>query len=203
MDNVWMLLLVAGLVVGVALVGGTLMDTQTVPPRETEEPTAEQAPEGNQQDQETQLEQEEAEVTYEQEDKSDLSGVIKTLDFKVDITRDGERYTHRFRIRNPDTEDEDIRIDSTRYDGAKMTIILKGSTDEGWVNDYSSSEWTYFTGVAFTQMWQNRSDRYLAYRVKDWQEMEGEQFKVKGEDGTARVYDIRVNRDLPNSVFTR
>ncbi|MBS3735544.1 MAG: hypothetical protein V5A87_02125 [Candidatus Bipolaricaulota bacterium] len=190
MDNVWMLLIVAGLVVGVVLVSGTLMDTQTVSPRESEEPTAESAPE-------------ESQSTYDQESKSDLSGEVTTLDFKVDITRDGESYTHRFRVRHPDTKDEDIRIDSTRNDGAEMTIILKGSTDEGWVNDYSSNEWTYFTGIAFTQMWQNRSDRYLAYRVKEWQEMEGEKFKVKGEDGTARVYDIRVNRDMPSSVFTR
>lgn len=195
MDKLLLLLIVAGLVVGVALVSGPLIHTQTVSPKEPQEQTKDQISGETEQDQET-------DVTH-QEDRSDLSGEITTLDFKVDVTRGDESYTHRFRIRHPDTDDEDIRIDSTRDDGAESTIILRGSTDEGWVNDYSSSEWTYFSGIAFTQMWQNRSDRYLAYRVKDWQEMEGEQFKVKGEDGTARVYDIRVNQDVPNSVFSR
>ncbi|MCF7890056.1 hypothetical protein K9M78_02445 [Candidatus Bipolaricaulota bacterium] len=202
MDKVLLLLMVAGLVVGVALVSGTLMDTQMVPRAELGQPTVERTPEESQQYKETQLDQKDTGVTSKQEDKSDLSGNVTSLDFKVDVTTDDESYTHRFRVRQPETETEDIRIDSTRDDGAEMTIILKGSTNEGWVNDYSSSEWTYFTGLAFTQMWQNRADRYLTYRVKEWQEMEGEEFRVEDENGTARVYDIRVNRNISNSVFT-
>lgn len=195
MDKLLLLLIVAGLVVGVALVSGPLMNTQTVSPKEPQEQTKDQISGETEQDQET-------DVTH-QEDRSDLSGEVKTLDFKVDENRDDESYTHRFRVRQPDTEDEDIRIDSTRDDGAELTIILKGSTDEGWLNDYSSSKWTYFTGVAFTQMWQNRAHWYLDYKVKEWQEMEGEELRVEGKDGTARVYDIRVNRDIPDSVFSR
>lgn len=194
MDKMLLLLIILGLVAGVALVSGTLMNTQTVSPVEPQERTKGQISEESEQDQET-------DVTHE-EDRSDLSGEVKTLDFKVDENRDNESYTHRFRIREPDTDDEDIRIDSTRDDGAELIVILRGSTDEGWLQDYSSSEWTYFTGVAFTQMWQRRAHWYLDYKVKEWQEMEGEELRVESEEGKVRVYDIRVNRDIPDSVFS-
>lgn len=89
-----------------------------------------------------------------------------------------------------------------REDEAEMTIILRDSTDEGWVKDFSSNEWTYFTGIAFTQMWRTRSEQYLAYRVSEWNEMEGQTFTVDSEGGTARVYNIRVNQGISDSVFS-
>ncbi|MBS3787408.1 hypothetical protein KGY79_04330 [Candidatus Bipolaricaulota bacterium] len=196
MDKVLLLLVVAGLVVGVALVSGPLMETKTVSPEEPQEQTEERLSEDTQQDQET-------DVTYEQKDRTDLSGNVRTLDFKVEETRDDVSYTHRFRVKHPDTEDEDVRIDSTRDDGAERTIILSGSRDEGWVNEFSSSEWTYFSGFAFTRMWQNRGKWYLVYKEEEWQEMEGKEFTIERKSRTARVYNIRVNRDIPNSVFSR
>jgi hypothetical protein len=150
---------------------------------------------------ERQLEQEEVESTYEREEGT-ISGDIQSLDFKVDVTTDENNYTSRFRIMRPGSDDEDIRIDTTRDDGAEMTIILKGSTDEGWVNDYSSDEWTHFTGVGFTQLWQTRSNQYLAYRTDEWKSMEGQEFTVENEGGPDRVYDIRVNEGIPESVFS-
>ena len=202
MDKVLLLLTVAGLVVGVALVSGTLMNNQRVSTENIEEPTVERTPEDNKIEEEQKLEQTEPDATYRQEERAIVSSDIQSLDFKVDVTTNGESYTSRFRVRQPGDENEDIRIDSTRDDGAKTVIILKGSTDEGWVKDYSSNEWTKFTGFAFTQMWQTRANQYLAYRVNEWKEMEGQEFTVEDEDGTGRVYDIWVNEGIPDSVFS-
>lgn len=196
MKNVWLLLLVVGLAAGVALVGFNYYDNPSVSPdaNETKEekaiqtnPNAEEKQEG-----ET-FKPEESVVTYDG---------VKAIDFKVEVRSDGENYISRFRVRNPGSEEEDIRIDTERTDGAEMTIILRGSTNEGWVKEYSSSNWTHFTGIAFTQWWRTRSDRYLAYKVGNWKEMEGREFTVENEEGSGRVYDIKVNQKISNSVFT-
>jgi len=191
MNKVLLLLLVAGLVAGVFFIGSNLTGTQNLPPEDTEEPSAEKA-----------LPDQETETTYEPEPRATVSSDLKTLDFKVDVTRENEDYTYRYRVQNPGTENENLRIDSVREDGAEMTIILRESTDEGWVKDFSSNEWTYFTGIAFTQMWRTRSEQYLAYRVSEWNEMEGQTFTVDAEGGTARVYNIKVNKGISNSVFS-
>ncbi len=204
MDKIWLLLLTAGLVAGVALVSGNYYDAGYAEPDVSEQPKAERVPdEGEIEDQPLGDKPEpEGEETDKDKEETSLYNGPRTLDFKADVTSDGESYTTRFRIRNAGTEKEDIRIDSVRGDGAEMTIILKGSSNEGWVKDYSSNSWTHFTGMVFTQWWQRRSDQYLAYKVGDWEEMEGEEFTVENKEGSGRVYDIVVNSNIPDSVFT-
>jgi len=203
MDKVLLLLLTAGLVAGVALVSGNYY-TETVEPNVSESPKAERVPDqGEKEDQPIQEKPEpEKEETDKDKEEVSLYNGPRTLDFKADVTSEGESYTTRFRIRHAGTEEEDIRIDSVRGDGAEMTIILRGSRNEGWVKDYSSNSWTHFTGMVFTQWWQRRSDQYLAYKVGDWEEMEGEEFTVENKEGSGRVYDIVVNSNIPDSVFT-
>ncbi|MCF7876088.1 hypothetical protein K9M06_03445, partial [Candidatus Bipolaricaulota bacterium] len=201
--KVLLLLLTAGLVAGVALVSGNYY-TKTIEPDVSEPPKAERVPdEGEIEDQPLQDKPEpEGEETDKDKEEVSLYNGPRTLDFKTDVTSEGESYTTRFRIRNVGTEKADIRIDTVRGDGAEMTIILRGSANEGWIKDYSSNSWTHFTGFAFTQWWKRRSDQYLAYKVEDWEEMEGKEFTVENEEGSGRVYDIVVNSNIPDSVFT-
>ncbi len=194
MKNLWFLLLVAGLVAGVALVAGNFTQTGTAPTEDPEVP-ARELPEDKSDP------EEETGVVYRGEEGAAPSGV-ETLDFKADVSTSNEDYTSRFRIRKPGTETTDIRVDTTRSDGAEMTLILREGQDEGWVRDYSSDSWTHFTGLAFTQMWRTRADQYLDYKVSEWEAMEGQEFTVENEDGTSRVYDIRVNRTIPESIFS-
>jgi len=205
MDKVWLLLLTAGLVVGVALISGNYYGSAPAEREVSEAPKVKEAPgQGKVEDQPLQEKpepnREETEVVGQ--DETTLSDGPETLDFKADVNSEGENYTTRFRIKHLGRKKEDIRIDTVREDGAKMTVILKGSSNEGWVSDYSSSSWTHFTGFAFTQWWRRRSDRYLVYKVGSWEEMEGEEFTVENEDGSGRVYDISVNENIPDSVFT-
>ncbi|MFW6422339.1 MAG: hypothetical protein ACOCZX_05870 [Candidatus Bipolaricaulota bacterium] len=80
-------------------------------------------------------------------------------------------------------------------------MILRRGRDEGWSKEDSSNEWTHFTGFAFTQMARTREEDYSAYHVTDWKEMEGETLTVDKDGETARVYDVRVNERIPESVF--
>ena len=189
MKNAWLLLLV-GLAVGVAFfainfVGGT-------PPMTSPE---EAKPETK-----NRIQPENYQSEYE-ETETEVGGEVESLDFKVDVTNNGRDLTYRFRIDNPETEEEDIRIDQRRADGSEFNVILRHGRDEGWFKDYSSDRWNHFTGFAFTQMARTRAEDYSAYKVTDWKEMEGETFTLDTEDGSARVYDVRVNERIPESVF--
>jgi len=200
MKNVWLLLLVAGLVAGFALVGFNYYNSSSLSSGTQNAPEIKPSQNDNT-SAKINGKQEEA-IPLRPEEGPDAIAEIKNIDFKVDVRSDGEKYVTRFRVRNPGSESEDIRIDTERDDGAEMTIILRGSTDEGWVKDYSSNNWTHFTGIAFTQWWRTRSDRYLAYKIGSWKEMEGREFTVENEEGSGRVYDIKIVRKIPNSVFT-
>lgn len=205
MDKVWLLLLTAGLVVGVALISGNYFARGPAGPEVSEQPKVEKAPDQGKVEEQNSQEQPEQNLEgaeAEEQDETALTNAPRTLDFKADTTSEGENYTTRFRIRHPGEEEADIRIDTVRGDGAEMTIILRGSANEGWVKNYSDNSWTHFTGFVFTQWWRRRSDRYLVYKVKTWEEMEGKEFTVENEDGSGRVYDIVVNKDIPDSIFT-
>jgi len=201
MDKVLLVLVVAGLAIGVVLVGSTMMNNRNVSSANIEERPAKRTPQSNETAEDSKMARQTTENPSGDEKVRVVSDRVKSLDFKVEVRSNGERYSSRFRIRHPGDDNEDVRIDTTRGDGAEMTIILRGSTDEGWVNDYSSGEWTHFTGIAFTQMWQTRSDQYMAYKAGEWESMEGREFTLENEDGTARVYDVSVNGNTPNSVF--
>ena len=202
MDRLLLLLVVAAVAGGVVFVGSTMMNERAASTASPGEQSVTEAPEERKLAEEGLAGQEKPEKMVRRKESELPPTEVKSLDFKVDVRSDDEDYATRFRIREPGTDNEDIRIDSTKGDGTQMSIILKGSTDEGWVKDYSSSEWTYFTGIAFTQMWQSRANRYLAYRVGEWKEMEGGEFTVRNRNGRGRVYDISVNRGIPESVFS-
>lgn len=164
MNNVLLLLLIAGLVVGVALVTGTITSTQVVAPNETRTYNSEPSQSGTgTQYKETlpdsstpdkKITHQEASEATEKEGATGISPLtgFNTLDFKADVINEGKKVTSRFRIVNPDTEREKIRIDSTRENGSRMTIILDKESDQGWVKDYSTSGVTHITGIAFIQM---------------------------------------------------
>ncbi len=189
MDNMWLLLLVAGLVVGVAFFAVSFLGgTGAVPPA-TDQPETDREFESEFESQEYQGAETEA------------GGKVESLDFRVDVTRNGEDVTYRFRINAPETEHEDVRVDHMRDDGSEFNLILRHGKDEGWVKELSSDQWTHFTGIAFTQMARTRAEDYSAYQVTDWRAMEGETFTVETEEGPVKVYDVRVNEEIPESVF--
>ena len=205
MDKVWLLLLTAGLVVGVALISGNYYGSAPVEKEGSASQKVEEAP--GQSELADQPLQEKPEQNREEtgvvgKEETTFSDGPETLDFKVDVNSEGENYTTRFRVKHLGRKKEDIRIDTVKGDGSEMTIILKGSSNEGWLRDYSSDNWTHFTGFVFTQWWRRRSDRYLVYKVGSWEEMEGEVFTVENEEGSGRVYDIDINKSIPDSVFT-
>ncbi|MFP3953841.1 MAG: hypothetical protein ACLFVS_06925 [Candidatus Acetothermia bacterium] len=190
MDDMWLILLIAGLVVGAAFFAGTFIgDTDTTHPGNTQPET------------ETELQSEDGQIEDEGSD-IDTAGKIESLDFKVDTTESGEEVTYRFRIKNPEMENEDVRVDHIRSDGSEVNLILRHGRDEGWLKELSSDKWTHFTGFAFTQMVRTRAEDYSAYQVTDWEAMEGHTSTVETDAGTARVYDVRVNEVIPESVFT-
>lgn len=191
MDNTWLLLLlVASLVVGVIFIGGNFIGgTRTVSPGDTETKTERKSESENQQSE------------YEGSETG-TAGKVESLDFKVDATDEGRDITYHFRIKDPETEEEDVRIDGRRADGSEFNLILRHGRDEGWLKERSSDEWTHFTGFAFTQMARTRAEDYSAYHVTEWKEMEGETFTVDREGESVRVYDVRVNERIPESVFT-
>jgi len=190
MNNTWLLLLlVASLVVGAVFISGNFIGgTRTVSPGDTEPET------------EREFEPEQQQHGFE-ESETGIAGKVESLDFKVDVTDDGRDLTYRFRIKDPETEEEDVRIDQRRADGSEFNLILRHGRDEGWIKEHSSDEWTHFTGFAFTQMARTRAEDYSAYHVTDWKAMEGETFTVDREGESARIYDVRVNERIPESVF--
>lgn len=194
MDNPWLLLLLAGLVVGIVFIGGSFIGgTRTLTSEDTKPQI--QPEQKAQQPEDQQLES-------NKEGARELTGKVESLDFKVDVTNNGRDQTYRFRINNPETENEDVRIDQRRADGSEFNLILRHGRDEGWIKEQSSNTWKHFTGFAFTQMARTRAEDYSAYQVTNWKAMEGETFTVDTQSGNARVYDVRVNDRLPESVFT-
>lgn len=200
MSDVVLLFLIAGLVVGVGFVTGVISSYQAAPPKITEPSISNHGEDVIEKGSDLQQQQAQQMPAVE-EHATALSGV-ESLDFKVDHLEGKTTGTTRFRIRNPETENEDLRIDSVREDGSEMTIILRKSTNEGWIKDYSSNEITHVTGIAFMHMWGIQSDNYLGYKVTEWKEMEGQSFTVESDGTTTKVYDIRVNKGIPDSVFS-
>ncbi|GEM_PF-2353379 len=204
MNDVLILLLIAGLVVGVGFVSGVISFHQA-PPEGTKSSISDQ--DNNLVKEETlekssKPEQPKSEQLPEVEEHATALSEVESLDFKVDYLEGQTTGTTRFRIRNPETENEDLRIDSVRKDGSEMTIILRQSTNEGWIKDYASNEVTHVTGIAFMHMWGVQSDNYLNYKVTDWKEMEGQSFTVEKGNSKSKIYDIRVNNGIPDSVFS-
>ncbi len=192
MDRVLILLLVAGLVAGLAFFTFDFWGTTTV------------SPDTNTQKQES-MSSTDQEVEEEEENYTtrESSGELETLHLRADYVKDDTEVTSRYRVKNPGTERRYIRVDSTREDGSTMIVILREEEQEAFVKDYSSGKWTKITGFAFSQLIRNKGDEYLGFKEGTWEAMEGERSKMETEDGAiVTVYDVRVNSRIPDSVFS-
>lgn len=122
-----------------------------------------------------------------------------SLDFKVDLTYEGETTTYRERARNIGTDDTDLRVDITSaWDN--VSYILRESQQEGWY--YYGGQWYSFSdmGFDFDNYWDVQYEGFETYTgyLAEWTSGEWSQ-TILGI--TYRIYDIQVNPIIPDSVF--
>ena len=141
--------------------------------------------------------------------KIDLSG-LNSLSYRVDGTFEGEPATYWFRGKNFDTSREVGRMDVFRSDGSIIYIlIVNRRLNTAWIKEPGSSTWDTVTGSEFSMwwnMWGNRFHNFLApYQTPpaNWEDIENETYTMKGESGSARVYNIKVNEQISDDVFKR
>jgi len=127
--------------------------------------------------------------------------LLTRLDYKIDITSEGQTSTYRYRARNMGTTNLDLRVDMT-ISGTTMSYILSGSQQQGWI--YTGGQWMSFSdiGMNFSEYWSDYSGNlrtYMDYLPSGW--VPGEEWSGTYGGVTYRIYDIQVNPSLPDSVF--
>ena len=142
-------------------------------------------------------------ITAKAEGVSGIEDLTK-LDFTVAETIDGETTTYRFRYKDIGTPEEAVRVDMTEQDGSTLIVILDKDGNKVLVKDIDQTSWTSYPGVALPTMWDKWVRPYMTLpdrRSATWAEIEGEEFLVEGNGRTMKIYDIKINRALEESVF--
>jgi hypothetical protein len=126
-------------------------------------------------------------------------GSATSLDYKMDMTSEGQTTTWGYRVRNIGTTNLDMRVDWTTS-GTTTSYIISGSQQQGWI--YVGTQWMSFSdlGMNFSEYWSQYSSSLgtsTGY-LSDW--VSGEWSETYGGI-TYRIYDILVNPSLPDSVF--
>ena len=127
-----------------------------------------------------------------------------SLDFTVEYVIEGQGTSvWRYRARNIETSNLDIRIDYNIQGVGEYTYILSGSSQEGWI--YAGDQWMSYsqTGMNFNDFWDMWAEGFTSYHeslVEEWNGVQGWTYTIPGI-GSVTYTNITVNPSLPDSVF--
>lgn len=136
---------------------------------------------------------------------------LDTLNFRVEGTYEEEDAEFRYRFKNIGTDEEVFRMDVTTLETERhMAFILDQENEEVFTKQMGTSSWQELPTVMLSKWWEEHREGVIAaYGSADdwhsWAEAEEEEFILEGEeDGeeyTVKVYDIKVDEEIEDSVF--
>lgn len=147
-------------------------------------------------------------VLAEEDDFEELN----TLNCKVEGTMEGEPTEFWYRIQNIGTEDEAFRLDATVLESGKsMGFIINKASNSTFYKELGAGNWMPVPFQMVEPYWETYREKHLtaiggADDWRGWAEADQEEFLLEDEDEheqhTVRVYDIKVDEPIEDSVFT-
>ena len=137
---------------------------------------------------------------------------LTTLSCKVEGTMEGDPAEFWYRIKNIGTEDEAFRLDATNLESEMtMGIIINQAEDSSFYKELAAGSWMPVPLSMIKPYWEMYREEHItaiggADDWRSWANSDQEEFFVEGEeDGeeyTVRVYDIKVDEPIEDSVFS-
>ncbi|MFB6290912.1 MAG: hypothetical protein ABEJ25_04200 [Candidatus Bipolaricaulia bacterium] len=137
---------------------------------------------------------------------------LTTLSCKIEGTMQGEPAEFWYRIKNIGTEDEAFRLDATSLESEKsMGIIVNQANNSSFYKELSSESWMAVPFTMIRPFWKRYREEHIATigGAEDWHrwaEADKNEFLLEEEDEhegyTVKVYDIKVDEEIKDSVFT-
>lgn len=137
---------------------------------------------------------------------------LTTLSCKVEGTMQGEPAEFWYRIKNIGTEDEAFRLDATGLESGKtMGFIINQADDSSFYKQLGAGSWMPVPFSTVEPYWQMYRERHITAigGADDWRklaEADKDEYKdevvIEGEKETVRLYDIKVDEPIEDSVFS-
>lgn len=137
---------------------------------------------------------------------------LNTLNYRVEGTYEEEDAEFRYRFKHIGTDKEVFRLDVTTLETEKhMAIILDQENDKVFAKQMGTDSWQELPSVMLSKWWQEHREGVIAsYGSADdwrsWAEDDQDEYILEGEeDGeeyTVKVYDIKVDEPIEDSVFS-
>lgn len=137
---------------------------------------------------------------------------LTTLNCKLEGTMEGEDAEFWYRIKNIGTEDEAFRLDATTLETEQtMGIIINQAEDSSFYKELGAGNWMPVALPMIRPFWERfREEHITAIGGADdwyrWAEADKDEFlieaEVEGEMETIRVYDVKVDEPIEDSVFS-
>lgn len=136
---------------------------------------------------------------------------LNTLDVKVEGIYEEEDAEFRYRFKNIGTDKEVFRLDVTTLETEQhMAIILDQENEKVYIKQMGAGSWQQLPSMTLSKWWEeHREDVIVSYnsaeKWRSWADADKEEFILEGEeDGeeyTVKVYDIKVDEEIKDSVF--
>ncbi len=128
---------------------------------------------------------------------------LGTLSFKMEGTWEEKQAEFWYRFKNIGTEKELFRMDATVLETEKtMSLILAKENETAFIKQMGSKTW-HENSMMFSRSWdQARADISNLGSVEDWHEWaKQEEHIIEDEEHSVRVWDIKVDEPIEDSVF--
>lgn len=137
---------------------------------------------------------------------------LTTLNCKVEGTMEGDPAEFWYRIKDIGTEDEAFRLDATNLESeTSMGFIINQADDSSFYKQLGAGSWMPVPLSTVEPYWQMYRERHItaiggADVWRRWAKNDKDEYKaevvIEGEKETVRLYDIKVDEPLEDSVFS-
>ena len=133
---------------------------------------------------------------------------LNTLSCKVEGTMEGDPAEFWYRIKNIGTEDEAFRLDATNLESEMtMGIIINQANDSSYYKELAAGNWMPVPLSMISPYWEMYREEHItaiggADDWRRWANSDQEEFFIEGEEDTVKVYDIKVDEPIEDSVFS-
>lgn len=137
---------------------------------------------------------------------------LDTLSCKVEGTMEGDPAEFWYRIKDIGTDDEAFRLDATNLESEKtMGIIINQAEGSSFYKELGAGSWMSVPLSMVEPYWQMYRERHItaiggADVWRKWAKADKDEYKaevvIEGEKETVRLYDIKVDEPINDSVFS-
>jgi len=133
---------------------------------------------------------------------------LTTLSCKVEGTMEGDPAEFWYRIKNIGTEDEAFRLDATNLESEMtMGIVINQADDSSYYKELGAGNWMPVPLSMIKPYWEMYREEHItaiggADDWRRWANSDQEEFFIEGEEDTVKVYEIKVDEPIEDSVFS-